>query len=122
MLLEAFQKLEAATPPFKADVPNEVKWLKPKLVCEVLYQSVTRDLKLRNATFQRFKRDKLPQECTLDQIVKSELTEYHTKRDFSVTNEPAGNEEENEAVKIFVVQEHHARRLHYDFRLERTAF
>jgi len=119
-LLEAFQKLEAASPPFKAEVPNEVRWLKPKLVCEVLYQNVTRDMKLRMPRFRGLRDDKLPSECTLDQIVKSELTEYQSKRNFTVTNEPPGNYEKNEVAKVFVVQEHHARRLHYDFRLERN--
>ena len=50
------------------------------------------------------------------------LEEYHRKRDFRQTPEPAGRS----AVKTrpdsetlsFVVQKHAARRLHYDFRLE----
>jgi len=45
------------------------------------------------------------------------LTEYLTKRDFTVTPEPAGKGKTAEK-RIFVVQEHHARRLHYDLRLE----
>lgn len=119
-LSEAFQKLEADASPFKVDVPDEVTWLKPKLVCEVLYQDVTRDVKLRMPRFRSLREDKLPSECTMDQILKNELAEYLSKRNFSVTTEPTGNDEEKSQMKVFVVQEHHARRLHYDFRLERN--
>lgn len=46
------------------------------------------------------------------------LGEYRSKRDFSVTREPEGGEARVSG-RTYVVQEHHARRLHYDFRLER---
>jgi bifunctional non-homologous end joining protein LigD len=56
------------------------------------------------------------------------LAEYRGKRDSSRTPEPVPADHPAEAVPsgsaggsagIFVVQEHHARRLHWDFRLER---
>ncbi|HWJ87190.1 MAG TPA: DNA ligase D [Pelagibacterium sp.] len=45
------------------------------------------------------------------------LAEYRAKRDFSRTQEPAG-ENRAEIGNVFVVQKHDATRLHYDFRLE----
>jgi bifunctional non-homologous end joining protein LigD len=62
--------------------------------------------------------DKTPLECTLDQVTPRLLEEYFSKRDFNVSPEPAGKFTKEEGT-TFVVQEHHARRLHYDLRLER---
>jgi bifunctional non-homologous end joining protein LigD len=45
------------------------------------------------------------------------LTEYNKKRDFKKTSEPSGDPPIEPANNIFVVQKHHARNLHYDFRL-----
>jgi bifunctional non-homologous end joining protein LigD len=56
------------------------------------------------------------------------LRTYKDKRDFEATEEPSGEAAAAEEKKrrttrarkpTFVVQEHHARRLHWDFRLER---
>lgn len=45
------------------------------------------------------------------------LREYERKRDFSKTSEPQGGEKTS-GEAIFVIQKHHARRLHWDLRLE----
>jgi bifunctional non-homologous end joining protein LigD len=46
------------------------------------------------------------------------LQEYKRKRQFDKTPEPSGSRREKSRGNRFVVQEHHATRLHYDFRLE----
>src|SRR5439155_15792149 len=46
------------------------------------------------------------------------LEEYQAKRDFRATLEPAAKPGKPHRQPIFVVQEHQATRLHYDFRLE----
>jgi bifunctional non-homologous end joining protein LigD len=51
-------------------------------------------------------------------VAKRDLTAYRRKRDPARTPEPFGSRRRGKK-PIFVVQRHDARRLHYDFRLER---
>ena len=46
------------------------------------------------------------------------LQEYAEKRNFKKTPEPKPRVKKGEKAPIFVIQEHHASHLHYDFRLE----
>ena len=46
------------------------------------------------------------------------LKRYNEKRTFSETSEPKGLQAADDSSHRFVVQEHHASRLHWDFRLE----
>jgi bifunctional non-homologous end joining protein LigD len=125
-LTDKFEMLKTTSkPPFVVEMEEMVTWLEPKLVCEVAYQVVTRDMRLRMPRFKRLREDKTPEECTLDQIaadkdpsVSEKLSSYASKRNFKETPEPKGGEDEGKKL-IFVVQEHHARRLHYDLRLEK---
>ncbi len=48
----------------------------------------------------------------------STLREYKRKRDFNKTPEPLPKIRRDTKKHIFVIQEHHASHLHYDFRLE----
>jgi bifunctional non-homologous end joining protein LigD len=52
-------------------------------------------------------------------VPKEQLREYRRKRDPKKTPEPFGGKKRGKE-PIFVVQRHDARRLHYDFRLERN--
>ena len=52
-------------------------------------------------------------------MAKTKLAEYKRKRDPKKTPEPFGGKKRGKE-PIFVVQRHDARRLHYDFRLERN--
>jgi len=53
-------------------------------------------------------------------VATKKLAEYEAKRDFKKTPEPGARVPRKEArAPKFVVQEHHARRLHWDLRLEK---
>jgi DNA ligase D-like protein (predicted ligase)/DNA ligase D-like protein (predicted 3'-phosphoesterase) len=117
-LVRLLQSLEAGQKTLEVDVPEKVTWVRPELVCQVVYQSVTREGKLRMPRFRGLRTDKAPFECSVDQIRRDGLREYVLKRDFNVTLEPKGGVHE-EGGTNFVVQEHHAGRLHYDLRLEK---
>jgi len=126
VLMDKFEKIKTDVEPFRPESGDRVTWLEPKLVCEVAYQVLTRDMRLRMARFKRLRDDKSASECTIDQVMETkkmdnqaseQLSEYASKRNFQETPEPKGGENKEEKL-IFVIQEHHARRLHYDLRLE----
>ncbi|MBL6852406.1 MAG: DNA ligase D [Alphaproteobacteria bacterium] len=48
----------------------------------------------------------------------SDLKRYHAKRKFDRTPEPKGSVAEESDAPMFCVQQHHARRMHYDLRLQ----
>jgi bifunctional non-homologous end joining protein LigD len=55
-------------------------------------------------------------------VPSEKLRSYRSKRDFATTREPSGRGEERDngaGEARFVIQEHHATRLHWDLRLER---
>jgi DNA ligase D-like protein (predicted ligase)/DNA ligase D-like protein (predicted 3'-phosphoesterase) len=134
------EELKARFAPLVTRVPQlpgvrgNVVWLEPLLVCEVGYMEVTKDRKLRIPRFLRLRTDKQAPDCTTGQLLATpprppvkgeekgetkipELRKYHEKRNFSFTKEPEGVTVMSGSA--FVVQEHHARHLHYDLRLER---
>lgn len=118
-LMELFKELEVDNETLPGiDAPGLVTWLRPELVCEVGYHSVTREVRLRMPRFLGMRTNKDPMDCTLEQLMPQDLGEYASKRDFSKTPEPFVGDSKILG-NIFVVQEHHARRLHYDLRLER---
>ena len=69
LLLKVFEDLKVERTTLQGvDIAEEVTWLKPELVCEIVYQSVTKDEKLRMPRFRRLRVDKPATECTIDQI------------------------------------------------------
>ena len=136
-LSDKFAKIKSDEVPFKSERGDIVTWIQPTLVCEVAYQVVTKDMRLRMARFKRLRDDKLPEQCTLEQLTQTlpktnqqstpakkqlsgdkKLSEYESKRNFEATPEPTGSGK-TKVPLIYVIQEHHARRLHYDLRLEK---
>ncbi|HLN46058.1 MAG TPA: non-homologous end-joining DNA ligase [Candidatus Sulfotelmatobacter sp.] len=116
-LMSEFKDIVIGKAPFNPGISDNITWLKPKLVCEINYDLVTKDRKLRMPRFHALREDKSPSKCTIDQLASKQLSEYESKRNFAITKEPKAEVKENKE-RIFVVQEHHARNLHYDFRLE----
>jgi bifunctional non-homologous end joining protein LigD len=56
--------------------------------------------------------------CVSGEVMTTKLKKYEAKRDFEKTPEPQPLVKKSSAVPIFVIQQHHASHMHYDFRLE----
>lgn len=120
LMLKTFEPLRVEHKTLEGvDANEDIIWLKPEIVCQVAYQNVTKEGRLRMPRFQGIRHDKSPLECTLNQIERHKLQEYVSRRNFDTTPEPLPSDSHQEAQE-FVVQEHHARRLHYDIRLEKN--
>ncbi|HEX4589237.1 MAG TPA: DNA polymerase ligase N-terminal domain-containing protein, partial [Gemmataceae bacterium] len=146
MLLDLRRRLgaieQAASPFAEGDLPRGpgVHWVRPQLVAEIGFAEWTQHGSLRQPRFEGLRPDKTPKEIrrerprpAADDLAEAEaimpakprsttLKEYRAKRNFRATPEPGPNKAKPSANgkrgPIFVIQEHHARRLHYDFRLE----
>ena len=116
---EALEGFRVDAPWFdEPDIPRGTVWVEPRLVAQVGYQMLTEDNRLRSPRFQGFRDDKPPRLCSLAQVKPERLEDYYRKRDFGATPEPVGGAVSGSG-NSFVVQEHHARRTHWDLRLER---
>ena len=86
-LMETFKDLETSQPQLpEAGRHETVIWLRPLLVCEVAYQNVTRERKLRIPSFIRIRTDRRPEECTTGQLERVAVQAMHAREAAMVRN------------------------------------
>jgi bifunctional non-homologous end joining protein LigD len=132
-LRRRLDELKQHARPFAEGEPprgGHVHWVRPELVAEVAFGEWTQHGHLRMPRFEGLRPDKSPRECRRERPrappptdpgeAAMSLAEYKAKRDFRRTSEPPARAAAGRSRRrpLFVVQEHHASRLHYDFRLE----
>jgi bifunctional non-homologous end joining protein LigD len=144
-LRRRLDRIEQRANPFASgEGPRDggVHWVRPRLVAEIAFGEWTQNGLLRQPRFEGLRPDKKPTECRRERPKMNEsnpagparnglarsipphgdnsmaLEEYRAKRDFHKTAEPPPHPGKSHWKPIFVIQEHHASRLHYDFRLE----
>jgi bifunctional non-homologous end joining protein LigD len=137
-LRQRLDKIECVESPFDPAGPQAgelAHWVEPRLVAEIGFGEWTQNDLLRQPRFEGLREDKKPEEVRrerpttqpTDRHAKQStetggdavpLEEYNAKRDFARTDEPGPKVGRGNKKPIFVIQEHHASRLHYDFRLE----
>jgi len=64
------KKIPVVNPPSDWRKHN-IKWLKPKIVCEVRYLEFTKDKELRFPVLLRIREDKLPKDCILEEQIEN---------------------------------------------------
>jgi len=57
--------------PGPVEAPSPITWVKPSIVCEIIYANITTDRKLRFPRFNRLRTDKKPADCVLDEDILS---------------------------------------------------
>jgi len=67
MLDKLVVKKPVITGPVEA--PSPITWVKPSIVCEIIYANITTDKKLRFPRFNRLRTDKKPEESRLDEDI-----------------------------------------------------
>ena len=55
-------------PDLKLPPDRQAIWVKPKIICEVKFMNLSKNLIMRAPSFKRLREDKLLEECTLDQF------------------------------------------------------